>query len=102
MTQASVVVASKSLPIGAPVNAYGQLARPAAHYTVPIVVDTGGTALAAALTDSPNTGEGRTSPSCRTKARPGDPRRPCEGWGCGAPGVRPGRPVGFPVAWHAQ
>jgi tagatose 6-phosphate kinase len=54
MAQASVVVAAGSLPSGAPVDAYGQLARAAARYSVPIVVDTSGPALTAALAGSPS------------------------------------------------
>jgi tagatose 6-phosphate kinase len=54
MGQASVVVAAGSLPSGAPVDAYGQLARAAARCGVPIVVDTSGPALAAALSGSPS------------------------------------------------
>ena len=54
MGQASVVVAAGSLPSGAPVDAYGQLARAAARCGVPIVVDTSGPALAAALAGSPS------------------------------------------------
>ncbi len=54
MAQASVVVAAGSLPSGAPVDAYGQLARAAARYGVPILVDTSGPALAAALAGVPS------------------------------------------------
>ncbi len=53
MGSASVVVAAGSLPSGAPVDAFGQLARAAASRGLPIVVDTSGPALAAALTASP-------------------------------------------------
>lgn len=54
MAHASLVVAAGSLPSGAPVDAYGQLARAAAGHGVPILVDTSGPALAAALGHSPS------------------------------------------------
>src|SRR6478736_5496002 len=53
MAGASVVVAAGSLPIGAPVDAYGELARAAARRGVPILVDTSGPALAAAVRGTP-------------------------------------------------
>lgn len=53
MPGTSCVVAAGSLPAGAPVDAYGQLATSAAQAGVPIVVDTSGPALAAALAGSP-------------------------------------------------
>jgi tagatose 6-phosphate kinase len=53
MDSCSVVVASGSLPLGAPVDAYGQLAVAAADAGVPIAIDTSGPALAAALSGSP-------------------------------------------------
>lgn len=54
MDETSLVVASGSLPGGAPVDAYGQLARTATHRGVPVLVDTSGPALAAALASSPS------------------------------------------------
>jgi tagatose 6-phosphate kinase len=53
MDASSVVVASGSLPQGSPVDAYGRLAVAAADAGVPILVDTSGPALAAALSGSP-------------------------------------------------
>ncbi len=54
MAQASVVVAAGSLPTGAPVEAFGQLAGAAARCGVPIMVDTSGPALAAAVAGAPS------------------------------------------------
>jgi tagatose 6-phosphate kinase len=53
MSSASVVVAAGSLPSGAPVDAYGQVTRAATQHGVPVVVDTSGPALRAALAQSP-------------------------------------------------
>ncbi len=53
MDEASVVVACGSLPSGAPVGAFAELARVAASSAVPIVVDTSGPALLASLEGSP-------------------------------------------------
>ena len=54
MATASIVVAAGSLPAGAPVDAYAQLVRSARDREVPVVVDTSGPALAAALAESPD------------------------------------------------
>ena len=53
MASASVVVAAGSLPAGAPVDAFAQLARAASARGLPVVVDTSGPALAAALAAAP-------------------------------------------------
>jgi tagatose 6-phosphate kinase len=50
---ASVVVVAGSLPSGAPDDAFGQLAGVATSHGIPVVVDTSGPALAAALAASP-------------------------------------------------
>ena len=54
LSEASVVVAAGSLPAGAPLDAYGELVRAGARCGVPVVVDTSGPALAAALRGSPS------------------------------------------------
>jgi tagatose 6-phosphate kinase len=50
---ADVVVASGSLPQGAPVDGYAELCRVAAAHGVPVLVDTSGPALLAALEGGP-------------------------------------------------
>jgi tagatose 6-phosphate kinase len=53
LASVSVVVLAGSLPTGAPVDAFAQLTGLAARHGLPVVVDTSGPALAAAVAASP-------------------------------------------------